>query len=147
MSRKRKGKGRRRSFAKIVLLWLGRRLLGRVQKRSLRSITERPKSRRFRIPGALRRSGTTGAPVSAGVRARRWLQRRRPEVVEPANTPASSRRGAALNRRRAGRGLALAVLTTAAVAAVKFGAERVIESEREQHVVTPDFDVFADDDE
>ena len=53
----------------------------------------------------------------------------------------------AINRRQAGRGFAVALLTTAAVAAVKFGADRVIESEREQHVVTPDFDVFSDDDE
>ena len=50
-------------------------------------------------------------------------------------------------RRRTAQGVAFAVLSAAAVAALKVGVEHVIETEREQQVVTPDFDVFADDDE
>jgi hypothetical protein len=39
------------------------------------------------------------------------------------------------------------VLSATAVAVLKAGVGRVMEAEREQQVVTPDFDVFADDDE
>lgn len=145
MSRKRKAK---RSFLKALLLWVGKRMLGRVQKRSLKSITERPKPKRFAVSGLMR----TRKPAAPAPKPTRRMPRLRRKAalaatpsVTPAPTPAKPRRK--VNRRRAGKGIAAALLTTAAVAAIKMGAERVIESEREQHVVTPDFDVFSDDDE
>lgn len=107
----------KRSLISALLLWMGRRLLGRVQKRTLRTITRKPVARR-------------GRP-----------RRRQPA---PAAPPVARSR---FPRKRAAQGLAVTVLSAAAVAAIKAGVEHVIESEREQQVVTPDFDVFADDDE
>ncbi len=138
MSRKHKA---RRSIPKLLLLWVGKRMLGRVQKRSLRSITERPKTRRWRLPEGLR----VGRPASEARKRRLHFSLKGRRSTAPTATPIKPRRR--INRRRAGKGIAAALLTTAAVAAIKLGAERVIESEREQHVVTPDFDVFADDDD
>lgn len=142
MSRKRKA---RRSIPKLLLLWAGRRMLGRVQKRSLRSITERPKPKRFRLPAV---PGRVRASESAPKRALRLPQLPRKSVAGiPVEQPVPSRPHRRVNRAKAGKGIAAAVLTTAAVAALKYGADRVIEAERDQHVVTPDFDVFSDDDE
>lgn len=117
MSKMRKVK---RSLISALLLWLGRRMLGRVQKRTIRSVTRKPKPAAVprRLPGALRR---TPRPVAAPARSFPWG--------------------------RAMKGLAIGAMSTIAVAALKSGVDHVIESEREQHVVTPDFDVFADDDE
>lgn len=110
----------KRSLISALLLWLVRRMLGRVQKRTIRSVTRKPKP--------------TGKPRRLPVSLRR-----RPR---PAVTPARS-----FPWGRAMKGLAIGAMSTLAVAALKSGVDHVIESEREQHVVTPDFDVFADDDE
>lgn len=106
----------KRSFATAVLVWVGRRMIGRVQKQTLKSVTRRPKTRKF--------LGRSVSPTRAVA------------------TKATSRR-----RRRTAQGFAFALLSAAAVAALKVGVEHVIATEREQQVVVPDFDVFADDEE
>jgi hypothetical protein len=121
----------KRSLATAILVWIGRRMLGRVQKRTLRSVTEKPKFSKFSRMGRK-------APEKA-VRGLRRLQVRK--------TSAKPGQRSAQRRRRTGQGILFAVLSAAAVAALKVGVEHVIENEREQHVVTPDFDVFADDEE
>ncbi len=68
MSRTRKAK---RSILKALLLWVGRRMLGRVQKRSLRSITRRPKPKRFALPVPPRFSKRALAVAKRPGRARR----------------------------------------------------------------------------
>lgn len=116
MAKKRKVK---RSIISALLLWLGKVMLGRVQKRTIRSVTRKP--RPASRPQRLRRSAAAKAVPRSAARSFPWA-------------------GAA-------KGLAIGLLSAAAVAALKTGVDHVIESEREQHVVTPDFDVFADDDE
>lgn len=127
MSRKRRT---RKSIASVVLVWLGRRMLSRVQQQSLEALTGRPAKRGLlsRLP---KRAVPIPAPAAPAPRGRRL-----PAVL---NSPAT--------RRRAGKGFAVALLSTAAVAALKVGVQHVVESEREQQVVTPDFDVFADDED
>ncbi len=44
-----------------------------------------------------------------------------------------------------GRGVAMAALSGLAVTALKYGVERVVEAERARPLVTPDFDVFNDE--
>lgn len=46
---------------------------------------------------------------------------------------------------RLGRGVAVALLSGIAVSALKYGVGRVVEAERERPLVTPDFDVFDDE--
>jgi len=115
----------KRSLATAVLVWLGRRMLGRVQKQTLKSVTRKPKPRK-----------------SKAGRANPVTRLRRPARSQPVVAKKPGR-----GRRRTAQGVAFALLSAAAVAALKVGIDHVIESEREQHVVTPDFDVFADDDE
>lgn len=105
----------KRSLATAVLVWVGRRMIGRVQKQTLKSVTRKPKARK--------RFARQSAPV------------------KPVLGKSSKR------RRRTAQGFAFALLSAAAVAALKVGVEHVIENEREHQVVTPDFDVFADDEE
>ena len=115
----------KRSIASAVLVWIGRRMLGRVQKQTMKSITRKPKAASQRSASAKR------------IVARRLTRKNTTTVVPPVS-------------RRAGRttkGIAFALLSAAAVAALKVGVDHVIETEREQQVVIPDFDVFADDDE
>ena len=119
----------KRSLATGILIWIGRRMLGRVQKRTLRTVTEKQKALRGRRFGR-----KTAAPPK-----RVW--RRFSQTI--ASKPKSS----AATRRRTGQGIAFALLSAAAVAALKVGVDHVIENEREHQVVTPDFDVFADDEE
>ena len=137
MGRKRKASKARRSTLKWVAVWAGRRMLRRVQQQSLRSITEKPG----------RRAGRTAGAVSAltALKARMPLLPKRTEAVAaPSPERSTVRRDRA---RKAGKGFAVALLSAAAVAAIKVGVDHVVESEREQQVVTPDFDVFGDDDE
>lgn len=135
-SRKRKVRKARRSVLRAVVVWVGRRMLRRVQKQSLRSITDRPGSRRARVQ--------VSAPLTAAfARVRRPRRATSVEAAPSFPAPASKR----TRRRRAGQGFAVALLSAAAVAAIKVGVEHVIESERDEKVVTPDFDVFADDDQ
>ena len=44
-----------------------------------------------------------------------------------------------------GRGVAVVALSGIAVTALKFGVDRVVAAEREHPLVTPDFDVFDDE--
>jgi hypothetical protein len=120
----------KRSLTTAVLVWIGRRMLRRVQKHTLRTVTEKPK--------ALRRRWRREPLSVSKSRGRRF--RRDRSVPTPTRVPY-------LARRRAGQGIAFAVLSATAVAVLKAGVGRVMEAEREQQVVTPDFDVFADDDE
>ena len=120
----------KRSLAAAILVWIGRRMLGRVQKRTLRTVTEKQKSSRGR-----RFVRKTVVPPK-----RAWRRR-------SSKTTASKPKTSAVARRRTGQGIAFALLSAAAVAALKVGVDHVIESEREHQVVTPDFDVFADDEE
>jgi hypothetical protein len=120
----------KRSLAAAILVWIGRRMLGRVQKRTLRTVTEKQKSLRGRRFGRK----TVEQPQRA------WHRRSR-------KTTASKTKPSAAARRRTGQGIAFALLSAAAVAALKVGVDHVVESEREHQVVTPDFDVFADDEE
>ena len=115
----------KRSIATAVLVWIGRRMLGRVQKQTMKSVTRKPKASSQRSASAKR------------IVARRLTRKNTATAVPPVS-------------RRAGRttkGIAFALLSAAAVAALKVGVDHVIETEREQQVVIPDFDVFADDDE
>lgn len=108
----------KRSLATAVLVWVGRRMIGRVQKQTLKSVTRKPKARkRMAMPS---KPARFSKPVAA-------------KPMRPS--------------RRTVQGFAVALLSAAAVAALKVGVDHVIESERDQQVVTPDFDVFADDDE
>lgn len=127
MARKRR---HRRSIAAVILVWIGRRMLSRVQKQSLRSLTGKSASKR-RLPVSLPKRRPAAAPATP--------KPRRLALPAALNTPAT--------RRRAGKGFAAALLTTAAVAALKVGVQHVVEAEREQQVVTPDFDVFGDDED
>lgn len=120
----------KRSIATAVLVWVGRRMLGRVQKQTLKSVTRKPKSGKG--------SKQPARKVAAVSRLARFARSKPNPVV--ATKPSKK-------RRRTAQGVAFALLSAAAVAALKVGVEHVIESEREQQVVTPDFDVFADDDE
>ncbi len=119
MSKKRRS---RKSIASMVLVWIGRRMLRRVQQQSLQQLT----GTRSRV-----RAGAKHALDAAAPRAR--------ALPAALNSPAQ--------RKRAGKGLAVALLSTVAVAALKVGVDHVLESEREQQVVTPDFDVFSEDED
>lgn len=114
MARKRKVK---RTIFSAVLLWIGRLLLHRVQKRTLRAVSRAPR------PAA----------------ARSWRRRPAAPVVPEKRRPRVPPRVA--------KGAGIAILSAAAAAAMKVGVERVIEAERQQPLVTPDFDVFSDDEE
>ena len=120
----------KRSIATAVLVWVGRRMLGRVQKQTLKSVTRKPKSGR--------RSQKSPSKFTAATERVLWT---RSKPVPVAVTMPSRR------RRRTAQGVAFALLSAAAVAALKVGVEHVIATEREHQVVSPDFDVFADDDE
>ena len=122
----------KRSVATAVIVWVGRRLLGRVQRQTMKSVAVKPARKRF-----ARASAVAAAAASKPSPSRKKSGK---------NADTSKRRNSRV-RRRAGQGLAFAILSTVAVAALKVGVEHVIESEREQPMVTPDFDVFADDDE
>jgi len=123
----------KRSAATAVLMWIGRRMIHRVQKRTLRTVTEKPKAPRRRLFGK-------SVPAATVPARKRCPLRRKPTPPPPVK--ASSRA-----RRRTGQGIAFAVLSAAAIAALKVGVGHLVEAEREQQVVTPDFDVFSDDDE
>ena len=120
----------KRSLISALLLGLGRLMLRRVQKRTMRSVTRKPRPARkpsARLPKAGRRS-------AAGVRS----------------VPSRSTAHAPIRRfpwPAAGKGLLIGLMSAVAVAALKTGVEHVVEAERDQHLVTPDFDVFSDDDE
>lgn len=117
----------KRSIATAVFVWVGRRMLGRVHKQMLKSVTGKPRAAK---------------PTTSRIgRIRAAARLRRPTASGAAHQQPSRA------RRRTAQGFAFALLSAAAVAALKVGVDHVIESEREQHLVTPDFDVFADDDE
>lgn len=119
----------KRSLISALLLGLGRLMLRRVQKRTMRSVTRKPKPAR----GAAT-SRSKPSPGPSGIRRRRS----RPTVAAPVRRFPWS---------RTGMGLLIGVMSAVAVAALKSGVDHVVEAERDQHLVTPDFDVFADDDE
>ena len=109
----------RRPLARVLLVWFGGALLRRVQRRSMRSLgATKPGSRRS-IARVRHGAGSLGRRAAQHV----------PE------------------RRAIGRGVGVALLSGVAVAALRVGVGRVVEAERATPLVTPDFDVFADDDE
>ncbi len=109
----------RRPLARVLLVWFGGTLLRRVQRRSLHSlVASAARPRRLRA----RMLGGVG---TVGRRAATHLP----------------------SRRNVGRGVGVALLSGVAVTALRFGVGRVVEAERATPLVTPDFDVFADDDE
>lgn len=123
MASKRKVK---RTLVSAILLWIGRLLLHRVQRRTLQAVTGRPQGRFGRLKSRAKRAA--GRPSTGPAAKSHRLPR--PRVS-----------------RRAAKGIGLALISTAAAAAMKAGVSHVIESERNERIVTPDFDVFADDEQ
>ncbi len=115
----------RQSLLSVILLWIGRRLITRVQRKTITSVTKRA--------GKLGKAASSPAVQNAAANLVRDAAAK--ITKQPSVAP----------RRRAGRGIALTVMSAAAVAALKYGVGKVVEAERNEHVVTPDFDVFNDD--
>lgn len=123
----------RKSLLSMILLWIGRRLITRVQRKTMKSITQRASS--------VGRVAANPAVQDAAAKAIKQAVQRLPRraAVEVAAQPSLPKRS------RKGKGIALTLMSAAAVAALKYGVDKVVEAERNEHVVTPDFDVFNDD--
>lgn len=123
----------RKSLLSMILLWIGRRLITRVQRKTMKSITHRASN-----VGRVAASPVVQDAASKAIkRAAKHLPRR--------GTAEVSSKPAPLKRSSKGKGIALTLMSAAAVAALKYGVDKVVEAERNEHVVTPDFDVFNDD--